>query len=123
MKEEKNRINLALTKKGLMIYIAIIVILDCFSTFMVARQDLNVFLQFEVNPFMVWAFQTFGYIAFAVYPIIPIVLYFCMVSFGFWLYERKKVMKGYFYFLLCFLNVHLFVLINNILLYYTLSCK
>ena len=54
--KKEDRVDITLTKKGLIIYCAILIALDLLSTFLVARADLGTFLQYEINPLMRWAF-------------------------------------------------------------------
>jgi hypothetical protein len=125
----ENSLQITLSKKGLLIYSAILIFFDMLSTYLVARTSLESFLQFEVNPFMKWAFMHMGWVSFLVYPIIPFLLYFIMISAGFGTYNyfnRKgqgKIVKGYFYFLFTYVTFHLIVIINNLTLFYVLTCK
>jgi hypothetical protein len=125
----ENSLQITLSKKGLLIYSAILIFFDMLSTYLVARTSLESFLQFEVNPFMKWAFMHMGWVSFVFYPLIPMLLYTIMVSAGFGTYfyfEKRgqgKIIKGYLYFLIAFVQFHLLVIISNLTLYYMLTCK
>jgi hypothetical protein len=121
--KKEDRVDITLTKKGLIIYCAILIALDLLSTFLVARADLGTFLQYEINPLMRWAFLQYGWVAFLFYPIIPLGLYFILIITGFWLLRRRMILRGYFYFLFTYINIHLLVVINNLALWIGLSCK
>jgi hypothetical protein len=127
--ENKNEVTLTFSKKGLCIYAGLLVFCDILSTFLVAKTSLNAFLQFEVNPFMKWAFLHLGWWSFVAYPIVPFILYIALISAGFGIYSyfskkgQGKIVKGYFYFLITYLSFHFMVIVNNLILYYTLTCR
>lgn len=122
-------IQLNVSKRGLLGYAFLLVICDMLSTYLVAKTDLGVFLQFEVNPLLKWAFAQFGWASFLFYPLVPMLLYWVMVSAGFGTYfyfEKKgqgKIVKGYIYFLIAFVQFHILICISNFTLYYNLVCK
>lgn len=126
----QNSVQITLTKRGLIIYATILVLLDTLSTYLVARFSVIAFLEYELNPFMRMAFANWGWWSFVIYPIFPILLYAFLISAGFGVYhycekrnKGRKATKIFFYLLGIYLSFHFMVIISNLTLYYTLTCK
>ena len=118
-----NRVEIVLTKKGLLIYAVILVILDIASTLLVASSSVEVFLESELNLLVVFLFLKYGYTAFLMLFFISFGVYYTLISLGFWLYEKNQIFIGWFYFIWVFLTFHIFVIINNLLVYWVKVCK
>ncbi|CAK0762096.1 membrane hypothetical protein [Gammaproteobacteria bacterium] len=120
----EKRVELIITRKWLMIFAVIFVLLDVLSTWLVARTDLELFMLNELNALFKLAFLQTGWYAFLIYPFLQISLYFLLIQLTFAFYTRYKknekgteLFKPSFYFPMALLSFHLWVIVNNFLLF------
>lgn len=114
-------VNLTFTKKGLMIFAVIVSILDIISTWAVAKADISVFLNNEINKMILFGFSQIGWGFFIIYPIVPILFYYSLFTLAFWMeghfQARGQSIKEAFYFLISALLFHLWVIAGNLIMY------
>lgn len=117
----EEKVEIILTKRGMIIFGAVLVALDLLSSLFIAKASTLLFLEYELNFFLKALFMQFGWVAFTVYPILPFLIYAGFINLGFLLFKRGSISKHYFIGLYLFYGLHIFAIASNLLIFWQIE--